>query len=253
MSRRSLYVLVGTLSFLVSLVLLAPVATLYGWLKPRLGNVVEFAGVDGTLRDGSVAMVLLRGQPLVDKLHWRLGLGELLLLRVGADLDSSGRLLLAGHVSKGFNTVRAHDLRVAGPLKPLLAAVGQPFAPIDGQAQIDIARLKLLGDWPSDVEGTLQIRGLAWTLAKDPLVLGDYEATFSRDGNDVVALVHTLGGALDVAGDARAKADRSYELHLQLRPKPDAPPLLPNLLRSLGTPDAQGYYHLRREGKLEPQ
>ncbi|WP_028079509.1 type II secretion system protein N [Solimonas soli] len=252
MSRRTPYVLVGTLVFLASVVLLAPAATLYGWLKPRLGDArFELSGVSGTLRDGSVAAVLVGGRPLVDKLHWRLSLGELLLARIGADFDSRGTFLLDGHVSKGFNTLRAHDLTLSAPAKPLLAAIGQPFAPLDGQARLELAQLKLLGGWPSDAAGTLRIEGLAWTLAKEPIVLGDYEATFSRDGNDIVALVHTLGGALEVNGDARAKADHSYELHLQLRPKADAPPLLPNLLRSLGAPDPQGYYHLRREGKVE--
>jgi len=252
MSRRSLYVLVGTLVFLGSFVLLAPVAHLYGWIKPRLGDArVEMRGLSGTLRDGNVAAVLVNGQPLVDKLHWRLSLGELLLARLGADLDARGNLLLDGHVSKGFNTLRARDLRLSAPAKPLLAAFGQAFLPINGQASLELTQLKLLGGWPSDVAGTLRIQGLAWTLGKDPVVFGDYEATLSRDGNDILALVHTLGGALEVNGDARAKPDRSYELHLQLRPKPDAPPLLPNLLRSLGEPDPQGYYHLRRQGKVE--
>ncbi|WP_028006702.1 type II secretion system protein N [Solimonas flava] len=250
MKRRTLYALVGALTFLVSLVLLAPAATLYGWLKPGLGDKVALAGVDGTLRDGSAAVVLVSGRPLAEQLHWRLRLSDLLLGRLGAELDSRGGVLISGHISKGYNSVRAADLRIGAGLKPLLSAFGQPFAPIDGQASLDLPTLKLLDNWPVDANGTLRVQGLAWTLAKEPIVLGDYEATISRDGSDMVALVHTLAGSLEVAGDARAKADRSYELHLQLRPKADAPPLVQNLLRSLGNPDPQGYYHLRRQGKL---
>lgn len=250
MRLRTLYVLAGTLTFVFSLVLLAPAATVYGWLKPKLGDAVTLAGIDGSLRDGHVAAVLVGGRPLVEKLHWKLSLGELLLMRLGLDLDSSGATLMSGHVSKGFGVVRGHDLRIASSLKSLLAASGQPFAPLDGQASLELSRLKLHGDWPSDAEGTLRVQGLAWTLARDPVVLGDYQADIKPDGNDIVALVHTLGGSLDVNGDARAKADRSYELHLQLRPKSDAPPLVVNLLRSLGNPDPQGFYHLRREGTL---
>ncbi|MGH8445810.1 MAG: type II secretion system protein N [Solimonas sp.] len=249
MRKRTLYALVGALTFLVSLVLLTPVASVYGWIKPKLGANFELAGVDGSLREGSAAAVVVGGRPLVERLHWKLSLAELLLLRVGADLDSSGSLLLSGHVSKGFNTVRASDLRVASGLKPLLAAFGQPFAPLDGQANLELTHLKLLGNWPVDADGTLRVQGLAWTLAKEPIVLGDYEATISREGSDIVALVHTLRGALEVNGDARTHQDRSYEMHLQLRPKADAPPLVQNLLRSLGEPDPQGYYHLRKQGK----
>lgn len=250
MRMRTLYVLAGTLTFIFSLVLLAPAATVYGWLQPKLGDAVTLAGVDGSLREGSAATVLVGGRPLIEKLHWKLSLGELLLMRIGLDLDSSGPTLMAGHVSKGFGVVRGHDLRITSGLKSLMGAFGQPFAPVDGQASLELTRLKLLGNWPSDTEGSLRVQGLAWTLARDPIVLGDFQADIKPDGNDIVALVHTLSGALDVNGDARAKADHSYELHLQLRPKGDAPPLVLNLLRSLGNPDPQGYYHLRRDGKL---
>ncbi|NGY06305.1 type II secretion system protein N [Solimonas terrae] len=250
MRMRTLYVLAGTLTFVFSLLLLAPAATVYGWIKPRLGDTVTLAGVDGNLRDGSAAAVMVGGRPLVEKLHWKLGLGELLLARLGVDFESSGATLMAGHLSKGFGVVRARDLRIASNLKALLGAFGQPFAPLDGQASLELSRLKMLGNWPTDAEGSLRIQGLAWTLARDPVVLGDYQADIKPDGNDIIALVHTLGGSLDVNGDARAKPDRSYELHLQLRPRGDAPPLVMNLLRSLGSPDPQGYYHLRREGKL---
>lgn len=249
---RKYYVIAAVVTFVVGLILLAPAAVLYGWIKPKLAQTtVELAGVEGSLREGSVAAVLVGGRPLVDKLHWHLSLAELLIGRIGLDLDSSGATVLDGHISKGFASLRAHDLRIATGLKPLLAASGQAFAPLDGQASLELTRLKLRGNWPSDAEGSLHIQNLAWTLARDPVALGDYQADFKPDGNDIVALVHTLAGALDVNGDARVKPDHSYELHLQLRPKPGAPPLIVNMLSSLGQPDPQGYYHLRREGKLQ--
>src|SRR3546814_17287173 len=97
-----------------------------------------------------------------------------------------------------------------------MSVFGQPFAPIDGQANLELTRFKMIGDWPSDIEGSLRIQGLAWTLARDPVVLGDYQADIKPDGNDLLALVHTIGGSLDVNGDARAQPAHSYELHLQL-------------------------------------
>src|SRR3546814_19808568 len=86
-----------------------------------------------------------------------------------------------------------------------MSVFGQPFAPIDGQANLELTRFKMIGDWPSDIEGSLRIQGLAWTLARDPVVLGDYQADIKPDGNDLLALVHTIGGSLDVNGDARAQ------------------------------------------------
>src|SRR3546814_12572740 len=75
-----------------------------------------------------------------------------------------------------------------------MSVFGQPFAPIDGQANLELTRFKMIGDWPSDIEGSLRIQGLAWTLARDPVVLGDYQADIKPDGNDLLALVHTIGG-----------------------------------------------------------
>ncbi|NKF23144.1 type II secretion system protein N [Solimonas marina] len=249
---RKYYLIAAALTFVAGLILLAPAATLYGWIAPRLGGQVALAGVTGTVHEGDAAAVMVGGSPLLQDLHWHLSIGELLLGRLGVDLDSRGAVTLSGHVSRGFGALRASNLLVSSGLKPLLAVAGQAYAPIDGQASLDLKHLKLLGNWPSDADGTLRVQNLAWTLARDPLVLGDYQADIQRDGNDIVALVHTLGGPLDVNGDARAKSDHSYELHLQLRAKPDAPPLIVNLLHSLGQPDPQGYYHLRQQGKLQP-
>ncbi len=249
MRPRTLYLLAAALSFLISLVLLAPAALLYGWFKPGADGAVALAGVDGTLREGRVAAVLVGGRPLVDDLHWRLTLRELLLGRIGADLGSDGATVLDGHLSKGlFGALRARDLRVAASLKSLMVAFGQPFAPVDGQAQLDLPQLTLVRYWPVKAQGTLRVQGLAWTLTREPLLLGDYQTDIVTDGDDIVAQIHTLGGSLDVNGAARAKPDRSYELHLQLKPKIDAPPLILNLLRTLGSPDPQGYYHLQRTG-----
>src|SRR3546814_17415733 len=100
MRMRTLYVLAGTLTFLVSLVLSAPAATVYGWLQPKLGDAVTLAGVEGSLREGHAAAVMVRGQPLTEKLHWKLSLSELLLARVGLDLETSGNTLMTGHVSQ---------------------------------------------------------------------------------------------------------------------------------------------------------
>lgn len=249
MPRRSHLILVALAGFVLSLVLFAPAATLAGWLQPRLGSI-ELVGVDGTLREGRVAAIRKDGRTLIDALRWRWRLSDLLLGRFGADLSADGSVLLDGRVSRSFGSLRAQDLRLSGTLAPLLAAANQPFAPLDGQLALDLTRLRLQDRWPVDAEGVIRIDRLAWTLARTPLLLGSYEATLAPDGADLVATVRTLAGALEVNGDARAKPDRSYELHLQLKPRSNAPPMLQNLLNSLGAPDPQGFYHLRREGRL---
>jgi hypothetical protein len=99
-------------------------------------------------------------------------------------------------------------------------------------------------------DGTLAAHGLVWKLGREPVPLGDYEAVLEDVTGGVKATIRTVSGPLEVTGDALVSNDRSWELNLQMRPKPDAPPILPNLVRSIGQPDPQGYYHLRRKGTM---
>lgn len=249
MKRRTLLGLAAAFSFLVSLVIAAPAALVFGWLQPPLGNL-QFAGIEGSLGRGQLAAVMINGRPLVERLQWRLRFSDLLLARIGADLSSSGATLLDGHVSRGFGALRADHLRAVGSLQTLLLAAGQAFVPLDGKAALQLDELKLRDNWPSSAQGSIRVERLSWTLSREPLVLGSYEASVAPDGDDLAASVKTLSGPLEVGGGGRAKPDRSYELHLIIKPAAGAPPMLASLLQSLGPPDAQGQYHLRREGKL---
>lgn len=250
------YLLLGLLVFVIGLVVYAPAATLYGWTRPAADappSPVALSGVSGTLFDGQAAAINLQNRPLLSNLSWSLQPAKLLLGRLAYHLTTnpvgSDALLLDGRVGVGIGGTRISDLKLNGGIRSLMAAAGQPFVPVNGQAALNLEHLRLRNGWPSDAAGELQVVGLAWTLARDPVPLGDYAATLSRDKDDLVALIRTVSGPLELNGDARARPDRSYELHLQLKPKPDAPAMVLNLVRSLGQPDAQGYYHIRQKGQ----
>lgn len=252
MSRRSL-LLLGLAVFLVTALLRAPVATLYAYAAPRLGDgVVQPTGLTGTISEGRMTQLGYAGRPVVRDLGWKLSPLWLLLGRASFSLSggADGTIVdgSAHVVPSGAWTLS--DFRLAGPLKPLLAAMGQPFVPVDGTLGTDLRALKLRAQWPVHAEGTLVARGLVWKLGRDPVALGDYEALLEDVTGGVKATVRTLSGALEVTGDALLSDDRSWELNLKMRPKPDAPPILPNLVRSIGQPDPEGYYHVRRKGQM---
>ena len=98
----------------------------------------------------------------------------------------------------------------------------------------------------------MTVRGLGWKLGRESVLLGDYAATLDNETGGVKAEIATLSGVLEISGKARLGDDRSYEVDLQMRPKPNAPPMVPNLVRTLGAPDSQGWYHVRRRGQLGP-
>lgn len=252
MKRRNL-ILLGLLVFVCTLALHAPAATVHAWLAPRLGSAsLRLEGLSGTLAQGRAAQILYQGHPAASGLTWTFQPLRLLLGRASFRLSSMGSEgpLIDGTVYVvPSGTLTLADFRLAAPLKAVFAAAGQPFVPVEGQAGGDVARLKLRNNWPVSAEGTITVRGLAWKLGREPVLLGDYEARLEDETAGIKATIRSLGGALEVAGEGRVGQDRSYELDLRMKPRPDAPPLVPNLVRSLGQPDNQGWYHLRRTGQ----
>lgn len=254
MSRRRLIGL-GLLVFFATLVWRAPAATLYGWMAGSDGaSAIAISGIEGTLSTGKAQALSYRQRPLLQDFEWRLKPLWLLLGRPAAGVRSAEGVLVDGNVQlRPLGDVVLSDFRLNGPLKPILAAIGQPFLPVDAQLGANIAKLRLDDGFPESASGNLNVQGLAWKLGREPVLLGDYEAIVVDDKENIAVTIRSLAGALDVSGDAHLNRDRTWDVHLQLRAKAGAAPAIVNLLPSLGQPDTQGFYHLRRSGNLAPQ
>ena len=252
--KRGTLVLLGLIAFVLTLAFQAPAARLHAWVANSLAAAgVQLQGVEGTLSEGRATEVDLRGNPLVRDVGWTLRRLHLLLGRASFAL-SGGRdgQLVDGTVSVlPSGTLSLSDFKLVTPLKDGLAAAGYPFMPVEGQLGLDLRTFKLRKRWPEKAQGTLTLRGLGWKLGREPVMLGDYEATLDDETAGVKADVRSLSGTLEVSGQARLGDDRSYEMDLQMRPRPNAPPMVGNLVRNLGQPDTQGWYHLRRQGRLD--
>lgn len=250
--KPSNLILLGLAVFLITAILRAPVATAYAWISPRLGDAaMQLEGLSGTVSRGRAAQVVYAGQPAIRELDWTFQPLRLLLGRASFRLSSGtdGMLLDGTAFFVPSGTLTLSDFRLAAPLKAMFAAAGQPFVPVEGQVGGDVSRLKLRDGWPVSADGTVTVRSLAWKLGRDPVPLGDYEARIENETAGIKATIRSLGGALEVAGEGRVGNDRSYELQLRMKPRPDAPPMVPNLVKNLGQPDTQGWYHLRRTGQ----
>ncbi|PPE73156.1 hypothetical protein C3942_15165 [Solimonas fluminis] len=251
MKIRSL-LLIGLGFLAVALLVQAPAASVYAWLKPKDRPLpVELFGLEGRLVDGRVAGVVRNGSTLVSDLRWQLQPAQLLLGRVGLALQSTrDPVLLDGKLSVSpLGTLRLAGLRANGGLRPVAAAAGFPFVPLDGQLGLDIRQLRMAKGRLLQAEGTVDLQGLAWALGQ-PTPLGDFRAEVTTEDGHIVAQLSSVSGPLELSGEARLAPDQSYELDLRARAKPGAPPMLPNLLMQMGPPDAQGFHRLRRQGLL---
>lgn len=252
MSRRWL-ILLGTLAFLVTLVLHAPANLVYAWSRPKAPGPTQLHGVHGTVASGGFASMTVNNRPVLTDTTWTLQPAWLALLRLSADVESRGDTILRVGVSRGLlGSLRLSQLHAAGSAKALLGALGQPALPIDGQARLELPLVRIRDGIPIEAQGSAEIQNLAWALSRDPLPLGNFTADLSTGDAGIRVDMTSGAGPLELTGNATLAPDHAYELSLQLRPRPQASPQLVSLLRSLGQPDAQGWYHIRRTGSLAP-
>lgn len=247
--------ILGAVALLCGLIIYAPAAFLYRWTLPTNdASGVEYYGIQGTLAHGDVAAINVKGRTIVSDLHWAFKPLWLLLAQRAFEITGGGdQTALNGTIRLGpTGTTTFSGLHATMSLKALLAAAGQLFLPLDGQIELDLNSLKLKDNQIKSTEGTAQLRGLAWTLAKDPLVLGDYEANSTTENDTVIVTIKSVAGPLDTSGEIKLTADQTYQVNLQYRAKPQADAMLRNLISSAGQPDAQGWTHYRAQGRLAP-
>jgi general secretion pathway protein N len=253
--RTRWLVALGLLAFLATLLLHAPASLVYAWsrgAKPATGGAV-LHGVHGTLVAGGFTGLTVNNRPLLGEGRWALHPWWLPLLRLSADFEVGGDTVIRVGVSRAvFGKLRLSGLNAAGNVKALLGSLGQPALPVDGQARLELPVIRLDDGRPVEARGTAEIQNLAWTLAREPLPLGSFTADLSTDDKGIRVDMTSGPGALELSGAATLAPDQAYDLHLQLRPRPQAPEQLLTLVRSLGQPDAQGWYHVRRNGSLAP-
>lgn len=250
--KKRWVVVLAVLAFLVTLVLHAPAALLYAWMQdPARPSKVRLHGLHGTLSRGGFAAMTVQQRPALRDAHWTLLPAWLPLLRLAADVKAGDEAVVRARVSRSlFGALRISRLNAAGSVKSLLQMLGQPVLPVEGQARLDLPLLRVAKGVPIAAEGSIEIENLVWTLARDPLPLGSFNAALSTDDTGVHVAFGSGPGPLETGGSATLGPERGYELDLQLRPRPDAPPQLVTLIQSIGPADGRGWHHLRRKGTL---
>lgn len=247
--------IIAAAALLYGLIMYAPAATLFRWFGVQ-GDAsgVEYYGIQGTLAHGQVAAVTVRGRTVLSDLDWTfkplwLLLGQRVFALSGgveqARVEARLRLTPTGTLAIG-------NSHASLQVKDLLSAAGQNYLPLDGQIDLTVDSLKLKANHLNALEGTAQVRGLAWTLAKDPLLLGDFEAKATTEKEVTRIALQSTSGPVEVQGSITLAADQGYQVNLQYRAKPQADPVLRNLITSAGPPDAQGWTHYRAQGRLAP-
>lgn len=250
LSRKQLAWVAGAV-FGLTLLTQIPAALVYAVLKPK-ASALQLHGLQGPWSSGQLSGISFNGRLVAQDLHWNLRAHQLLLGRIALTLSGGGQITtLEGQAAQSLLSTRLTDFRFIGGIKSLAAAAGYPFVPVDGRIGGEINKLVLKKGALNFAEGSLDLKSLAWTLARDPMPLGDFHAEISTAPEAITAIISSPSGPLEANGRATLQPDQSYDVDILLKPKPGASELLLNYLKTLGAPDPQGFYHLRQRGKLQ--
>jgi hypothetical protein len=229
----------------------APAALLYSVFAPKNGPVQVF-GLEGPWAKGHLAGITVQGRVVAEDLSWRFKPWQLLLGRMGLQLNGGGQVgTVDGGLSLSPRATRLSNFRIASSVKRLAAIGGYPFVPVEGQMGANIQSLILVNNALNAAEGSVDLKNLAWTLARDPMLLGDFHAEITTTPEAIIATISSPSGPLSADGTAKLLPDKSYEVDIRIHPKPGASEMLQNYVRTIGQPDPQGDYHLRQKGKLQ--
>lgn len=250
MKTRKL-ILIGVGGFLAFLIAGAPVASVYPRLAPA-SSPLQLIGLSGSLFSGSASQVSYQGRSLARPLHWSFNPLALIAARLGFHVEGSlDGLLFDGQVARTLGgELIVSGLDASGSLKSLMALSSALQLPIDGDVGVKLDKLTVADRFPRQASANITVAGLRWSLGRNPLVLGDFAVSVSTEAGVIVATVSPTAGALDVGGEIRLNADRSYEVDLKVKARPEAEPALQNLVRTLGQADTEGYFRIKTREQL---
>ncbi len=248
---KKIYLAAGLSGLLLFLVAYIPAPLLYHWSRDDMGPQTQVFGTRGTLWQGQAASINLSGIQL-QAVRWQLRPLSLLLLRVshrvtaqtdGGELDAVISKTLLG-------TIRIGALKGSLPIEQLGPSLQLPVLPVSGRMQLDLEQLKLRDGWPIQAEGIVEFRGLVFSFTSPPTTLGSYRGELSTADEVIKLAITSENGDVEANGIAEFKSEGQYALDLRLRPRATTSAAVSGLLQSLGRPDAEGWYLLRRAGAL---
>ena len=248
MARLALMLLAALTGFGAGLLWKMPAEHAFARLPEDRRPVIY--GLDGRAVAGRIAALEL-GKLRLHGIRWAVQPASLLWLHPRVELSLESPLLARGFVQiSPAGELRLGDWQAAGSLRPIAAAAGYGFLPVEGAVGLQLTRLRLSDRRPHDIHGRVELRNLVWTLGSQRLPIGDIEAIVEPDDGIETARIQDLGGPVEVAGTARLEPDGRYALDLRIKARASADPRLANLMSGLGRPDAQAYYPIRYQGRL---
>lgn len=246
------YILLGTLFYLVSLVVTLPANLSYGFWKENLGQAanVSLSGIEGSLWSGRAAQAVIQGQRF-HPLEWSLKPLSLLwgqlevavefTVEDGFGKGRGGYSLLSGYYIK--------DVEAWLPLTTIARFVDLAALRPGGKLNINLKNLQSDGATVTAAEGSLAWLDAEITLFQ-PVELGNYDFVLTQEKDQVVGVLSDKGGPIEASGQLILKRDGEYIFDGLLAVRDASRNDLQQALQSMGRPDRSGKTKLLQKGNI---
>jgi general secretion pathway protein N len=212
------------------------------WMSPSPKSDITCTDLEGTVWSATCTGLTAQHQLLGD-LTWNLHPSRLLLGKLTADLVLTGPAGNGrGLVEVGLGrTLTARDVHLDLRLDPRLIAQLPPD--LKGQVHADIAFLAVSDHRIRSLEGRLEAHNLTLRMGANTEDLGSFALTFPSGSTtaEPVGQLRDLGGPLEVQGGVHLTPEPGFSVQSQVRAGSSASTDLTQILRYLGSPDAQGW------------
>ncbi len=251
MRQRNLLIAVGVAGFFVFALALVP-ARMMSAVLPE--ESISISATSGTLWSGTAQSVVIAGFQLRDVI-WELHALSLLIGRLSLSVDAKWETgFVRGDIAAGITgALRVRDLRVAGPLAPVVRQLNMRGS--GGELSVDIAELEVEDRWPTRFIGTVGVGRLPFSMLGIPGgSTGSYGLEFdiaevAEDGV-IPGMLTDSGGPLEVVGELRLTPPQDYAIQARLKARPDAPPELTQGLMLAGPKLPDGSHEFEMTGSL---
>lgn len=245
-------IVLGVVSYLVFLIATLPAAQVFGLAGERLP--LRAYGVGGSLWDGHAAAVSY-GPIRADAVRWDLAPGQLLLGRLGAEvqarLPGDGRL--AGELLLTPGGLRARPLKLDMPLNDLLSLAGMNRLPVkvDGRLDALLQRLNLTDGQLTEADGLINWNGAVVRFGNRPLPLGEVALRLTPAEDGITGELVNQNSPLKLDGDLKITPDGKFTLAIEARAAGEMTDDTRQALGFLGVPADGSPVKARLSGALD--
>ena len=245
------YSALGTIAFLIFLLLAAPATLVADQIGSRLAGFTA-RGVEGRAISGALSGVRWR-EIGINRLIWRWRPLALLGGQLGVTFQTEDPdIQLASQAAIGLNRqMTLADLTGRLPLNRIshLAMVGH--LPLEGQLVLDLRKLTLDATGrPTAAQGAIRLLNLRVNLGQ-PLPLGDYELRLdSASPEGIQGKLKDLSAPLALEGALNLQPDGRYRFTGQAMVRDPGNQALRQAMSRLGPPGADGRWPLNFSGTL---